>query len=190
MTAQAQHRDSDTPPEPIYADDIIYPSLLPFIVVHLACFAVVFTGITTQAVVTGLVLYWVRIFAIGAGYHRYFSHRSYSTSRTFQFVLALLSQTSGQKSVLWWAAKHRHHNLHSVTSEDVHSSERNGFWYSHQAWTVSSKHDTADLRRVADFSGFPELMWLHRHERLPALLPALLAFLIGGWPGLVVGFFW
>ena len=93
-------------------------------------------------------LYWLRIFAIGAGYHRYFSHRAYSTSRAFQFVLAFLSQTTAQKSVLWWAAKHRHHHLHSDTEHDVHSPRHNGFIYSHVGWIFSRKHDDPDLAKV------------------------------------------
>ena len=93
--------------------DIIYPSAGPFVLVHLACFAAFWTGVTTSALVLGIALYWIRIFAIGAGYHRYFSHRAYDTSRAFQFILAVLSQSTSQKSVLWWAAKHREHHLHS-----------------------------------------------------------------------------
>ncbi|MBV8185315.1 MAG: hypothetical protein JOY76_11590, partial [Hyphomicrobiales bacterium] len=96
-------------------DDIVYPSAVPFVIVHVVCLAAIWTGVTWGAVATGIGLYWLRIFSIGAGYHRYFSHRSYSTSRIFQFVLAFMSQTTPQKSVLWWAAKHRHHHLHSDT---------------------------------------------------------------------------
>src|SRR6266568_9383598 len=92
-------------------DDIVYPSTIAFVLVHLACFAAIWTGITWQAVAICVALFWLRIFFIGAGYHRYFSHRSYATSRAFQFVLAVLSQSTAQKSVLWWAAKHRHHHL-------------------------------------------------------------------------------
>ena len=101
-------------------DDIMYPSAIPFVLIHLGCFAAIWTGITLEAIALCVGLYWLRIFAIGAGYHRYFSHRSYSTSRAFQFVLAVVSQSTAQKSVLWWAAKHRHHHLHSDTAEDVH----------------------------------------------------------------------
>ncbi len=95
--------------------------------VHLACLAAIWTGITWQAVAICIALYWLRMFAIGAGYHRYFSHRAFSTSRAFQFMLALLSQSTAQKSVLWWAAKHRHHHLHSDTERDVHSPRHKGF---------------------------------------------------------------
>ena len=172
------------------SDDIVYPSAVPFVLAHLACFAVFWTGVTWQALAIGVALYWLRIFAIGAGYHRYFSHRAYSTSRPFQFILAFLAQTSAQKSVLWWAAKHRHHHLHSDTAQDVHSPRHKGFFYSHVGWIFARRHDATDLTKVADLAAHPELMWLHKHELLPAVTVAVLCLLVGGWPGLVVGFFW
>jgi stearoyl-CoA desaturase (Delta-9 desaturase) len=171
-------------------DDIAYPSAIPFVLVHLACLAAFWTGISWQSIVIGVALYWLRMFTIGAGYHRHFSHRAYSTSRTFQFVLALLSQSTAQKSVLWWAAKHRHHHLHSDTERDVHSPRHKGFFYSHLGWLFARRHDATDLVKVADLARYPELMWLHKHELVPPILLALLCFLVGGWPGLVVGFFW
>ena len=171
-------------------DDIIFPSALPFLSVHLACFAAIWSGVTWQSVVLCASLYWLRIFAIGAGYHRYFSHHAYSTSRAFQFVLAFLSQTSAQKSVLWWAAKHRQHHLHSDTSRDVHSPRRHGFIYSHMGWIFVRKHSPTDLAKVADLARYPELRWLHKFEQLPAVALALACLLVAGWSGLVVGFFW
>jgi Fatty-acid desaturase len=123
------------------------------------------------------------MFAITAGYHRYFSHRSYATSRLFQFVLAFLAQSTAQKSVLWWAAKHRHHHLHSDTPQDVHSPRHKGFFYSHVGWIFYRQHDLADLVKVADFSSFPELRWLHRFEQLPAVILAALCYLVAGWSG-------
>jgi stearoyl-CoA desaturase (delta-9 desaturase) len=171
-------------------DDIIYPSTIPFILVHLGCFAAIWTGVTWQALAICITLYWLRIFAIGAGYHRYFSHRSYSTSRAFQFVLAFMSQTTTQKSVIWWASKHRHHHLYSDTGHDVHSPRHHGFIYSHLGWIFSRKHDEPDFAKVSDLTRYPELMWLHKFEVLPAVLLAGLCFLLAGWSGLVVGFLW
>jgi len=170
--------------------DIIYPSIIPFLLVHVTGIAAIWTGITPTAVALCVALYWLRIFAIGAGYHRYFSHRAYATSRAFQFVLAVLSQSTAQKSVLWWAVKHRHHHLHSDTEADVHSPLRKGFLYSHIGWVFTREHDEADLAKIADFARYPELMWLHKHELVPAVVLAVLCFVIGGWSGLVVGFFW
>ena len=170
--------------------DIVYPSAIPFVLVHLACIAVLWTGITWQSVAIGAGLYWLRIFAIGAGYHRYFSHRAYSTSRAFQFALAVLSQSTAQKSVLWWAAKHRHHHLHSDTEHDIHSPRHQGFVYSHLGWIFARKHESTDLVKVADFARYPELVWLHRFELVPASVLALICFAVAGGQGLVVGFFW
>jgi stearoyl-CoA desaturase (delta-9 desaturase) len=180
-------RTSDAPDE---HDDIMYPSTLPFILLHVSSVAAFWSGITWQAVAICVTLYWLRMFAITAGYHRYFSHRSYSTSRLFQFVLAFLAQSTAQKSVLWWAAKHRHHHLHSDTPHDVHSPRHKGFFYSHVGWIFFRQHDLTDLVKVADFASFPELRWLHRFEQLPAVMLAALCFWIAGWSGLVVGFVW
>jgi stearoyl-CoA desaturase (Delta-9 desaturase) len=181
--------NADTDADDVH-DDIIYPSTIPFILVHLGCFAAIWTGVTWQALAICITLYWLRIFAIGAGYHRYFSHRSYSTSRAFQFVLAFMSQTTTQKSVIWWASKHRHHHLYSDTGHDVHSPRHHGFIYSHLGWIFSRKHDEPDFAKVSDLTRYPELMWLHKFEVLPAVLLAGLCFLLAGWSGLVVGFLW
>lgn len=171
-------------------DDIMYPSALPFILLHVSSVAAFWSGVTWQAIAICVTLYWLRMFAITAGYHRYFSHRAYATSRLFQFVLAFLAQSTAQKSVLWWAAKHRHHHLHSDTAEDVHSPRHKGFFYSHVGWIFYRQHDLTDLVKVADFAAFPELRWLHRFEQLPAVVLAALCFWIAGWSGLVVGFVW
>src|SRR3954463_11327076 len=74
--------------------DIIYPSVVPFLSVHIACVAAIWSGVTWQAIVIGVALYWLRMFAICGGYHRHFSHRAYSTGRVFQFILAFLAQSS------------------------------------------------------------------------------------------------
>ncbi|HVI91932.1 MAG TPA: acyl-CoA desaturase [Dongiaceae bacterium] len=170
-------------------DEILYSTIFPFVLVHLACVAVIWSGVTWQAAVLGFTLYWLRMFGIGAGYHRYFSHRAYSTGRVFQFILACLAQSSAQKSVLWWAEKHRHHHLYSDLPQDVHSPRQKGFLYSHVGWIFARGHDGTDLAKIKDFARYPELMWLHRLEQLPAVILAGLCFLIAGWPGLVVGFF-
>jgi stearoyl-CoA desaturase (Delta-9 desaturase) len=177
------HIDSDH-------DDIMYPDLVPFLTVHLGCIAAIWTDVTWQAIAIGVVLYWLRMFAITGGYHRYFSHRAYATSRVFQFVLAFLAQSSAQKSVLWWAAKHRHHHLHSDTEQDTHSPRHKGFVYSHAGWIFYRRHDATDLVKVADFASYPELMWLHRLEIWPAVVLGALCFFVAGWSGLVVGFLW
>ena len=172
-----------------YHDDIIYPNTAAFIFVHLAPLAAIWTGVTTTSVILAITLYVARMFGITAGYHRYFSHRSFKTSRVGQFLLAFLAMSSAQKSVLWWAALHRHHHRHSDQEDDVHSPLHRGFWYSHVGWIFDKKHDTTRLDEVPDLAKYPELMFLDRHQLIPAIVLAIACFLIDGWSGLLIGFF-
>jgi stearoyl-CoA desaturase (delta-9 desaturase) len=137
-----------------------------------------------------LCLYLVRMFGITAGFHRYFSHRSFKTSRVGQFALAFLAQSSAQSGVLWWASRHRDHHRHSDTAEDVHSPRRFGFLFAHVGWVYSRTRGRADYSNVRDLSAYPELVWLDRHIHLPAAVLAAGCLWLGGWPGLIVGFFW
>ena len=171
-------------------DDIIYPETFAFLLVHLACLGALWTGVNATSVAIAVSLYLIRMFSITAGFHRYFSHRSFKTSRVFQFVLAFMSQTSAQKGVLWWSAKHREHHRHSDTELDVHSPGQKGFWFAHLGWIFSRSRQAADYRVIPDLTRYPELVWLDRYDKVPAFLMALGAFLVAGWPGLVVGFFW
>ena len=170
-------------------DDIIYPHTVPFVLVHLTCLAAFWTGVTLEAVIIAIVLYLARMWALTGGYHRYFSHRSYKTSRAFQFFMALLAQTSAQRGVIWWSAMHRHHHLHSDTPEDTHSPRHMGFLRAHMGWIFMPKRYKANLDLVPDLLRYPELVWLDKHTYLPAIVLAVLVFLIAGWPGLIVGFF-
>lgn len=173
-----------------FHDDIIHPSPVPFVIVHLVCLAAIWTDVTATALWICLAFYVIRMFGITAGYHRYFSHRSFKTGRVFQFVLAWIAQASAQRGALWWAAKHRHHHRHSDTPDDVHSPRHRGFWYSHLGWIFTNEHDATDFDAVPDLTKYPELVWLEKHDKWPAVSFALVAFLIGGWPGVIVGFFW
>ncbi|MEX2529016.1 MAG: fatty acid desaturase [Gemmatimonadota bacterium] len=170
-------------------NDIVYPEVLPFVLMHVAALGVFWSGFTVTSIVLCVTFYLVRMWAITAGFHRYFSHRSYKTSRWFQFVLAFLGQMSAQRGVLWWAVLHRHHHRHSDTPEDVHSPVHTGFWHSHFGWLFNPEKNQADYSGIQDFYRYPELRWLNRHQHFPALLLAIFCLAVGGWPGLFVGFF-
>ncbi|HEX5059524.1 MAG TPA: acyl-CoA desaturase [Kofleriaceae bacterium] len=108
--------------------------------------------------------YAVRMFAITAGYHRYFSHRTFKTSRVFQFILAVLGMTAAQQGPLWWAAHHRRHHKYSDMPEDIHSPRQRGFIWSHMQWFVAKRHKATDYERIKDFAKYPELRWLNDHD--------------------------
>jgi stearoyl-CoA desaturase (Delta-9 desaturase) len=170
-------------------EQVNWPHSIPFVLAHVACLAAVFTGVPWTSVVLFGVLYSVRSLFVTAGYHRYFSHRSYKLNRFWQAVFAFQAQASAQKGVLWWAAKHRQHHRHADTPLDVHSP-RQGFVWSHVGWILCDQHKATDYETVKDLARYPELRWLNRHDRIAAIAYGVGAFLIGGWSGLVVGFFW
>jgi len=157
----------------------VFPPATSFVLLHVGALSVLFVPFDRQLWVWFAASYLVRMFGITAGYHRYFSHRSYRLGRAAQFALAVLAQTSGQKGVLWWAAHHRDHHRHSDRPGDVHSP-RHGFWWSHVGWILSSRHDTYDPARVADFGRFPELRWLDRYHWVPLVLFGGALWLAGG----------
>jgi len=170
-------------------DTIDWWTSVPFIGTHLACLAAIWTGVSWRVVALCVALYVIRMFAITAGYHRYFSHRSYRTSRVFQFVLACIGASAMQKGPLWWAAHHRHHHQHSDQEDDIHSPEQRGFWWSHVGWMLSNRYDETRFRLIQDFAKYPELTWLNRYPYIPGILLATGCYSVLGWQGLVWGFF-
>ncbi len=162
---------------------------LPFLSLHLGCLAIFFVSATSLGVVLCAGLYFVRMFGITAGYHRYFSHHSYKTSRWFQFVLACLGCSAMQKGPLWWTAHHREHHRHSDTAQDPHSPRTKSFWWSHIGWILSKDYEETNWPEIRDWSRYPELRWLNRNHWLPGFVLAVICFLVGGWTGLVWGFF-
>jgi stearoyl-CoA desaturase (Delta-9 desaturase) len=170
-------------------EQVNWPHSIPFVLAHGACLAAVFTGVPWTALVLFGILFGGRSLFVTAGYHRYFAHRSYTLNRFWQAVFAFQAQASAQKGVLWWAAKHRQHHRYADTPLDVHSP-RQGLLWSHVGWIVCDKHKATDYGIVKDFARYPELRWLNRHDRVAPVMYGVAAFLIGGWPGLVVGFFW
>ena len=167
----------------------VSPKIIPFILMHIACLAVFFVGISLPAVLLCIGLYMVRMFALTAGYHRYFAHRAFKTSRFFQFVLALIGTTAVQKGPLWWAAHHRQHHKYTDQEGDIHSPVTDGFWWSHIGWVISTKYDPTDFKGIKDFARYPELRWINKYHLIPAIALAVLCFLLGGWQWLVWGFF-
>ena len=121
------------------------------------------------------------MFFITGGYHRYFAHKTYKTSRFFQFIIAFFAQTSYQKGALWWAAHHRIHHRYSDKPEDPHSKKIYGFWYSHVGWIVGPDYKKTEFEEIKDFSKFPELIWLNKNHHICPWILAVIVYLTGGY---------
>ncbi len=183
-------------------DKVDWIRCIPFIILHLGCFGVIWTGWSWFAVWAAVALYFLRMFAVTGIYHRYFSHKTYSTSRGGQLFLALWGATTVQRGGLWWAYHHRHHHQHSDQEEDAHSPHVHGFWWSHIGWITSRRNFPTDYSKVKDLAKYPELVWLNRFDTVVPFLFAFAMFGFGklleiyapglgtnGWQMLVWGFF-
>jgi len=173
--------------------NLSFPGIL-FVLVHVACLAVFWTGINLELVALCAFMFFTRKFGITGAFHRYFSHRSYKTSRPFQFFLAFLGGAAAQKGALWWAAQHRHHHKHSDTDQDLHSAKLEGFYWSHVGWVLSKEYEEYDSNSVRDLNKYPELVWLDKYIFIPPVAAGTFCFVVGhflgnAWGGLVVGFF-
>ena len=154
-------------------EKIEFRDSLPFWGVHAACLLAFWTGVSWTALITCVLAYYIRMFGVTAVYHRYFSHRTYKTSRPVQFALALLGTSAVQKGPLWWAAHHRHHHRHADTEKDIHPPTVMGFWWSHVGWILANKYMATKMDAIRDFAKFPELRLLNRYHMLP---PVALGF--------------
>jgi stearoyl-CoA desaturase (delta-9 desaturase) len=162
---------------------------LPFWGVHvLAIIGLALLGFSWSGLALCAALYVPRMFFVTGAYHRYFSHRSYKTSRAFQLVLALGAMGTAQKGVLWWAAHHRVHHKKSDAPGDLHSVKQSGFWWAHMGWILARDLEGTDGSRIRDFSKYPELVWLDRWWFVPPVAVGVVTFLIGGFFALIWGF--
>lgn len=166
-----------------------WPSMIFIGGTHLiAILAPFWIEITQEGIFILFVLYLINTFGITVGYHRYFSHKSFTTSRLFQFILALLAQSATQNGVLWWAEKHRLHHRYSDTKDDVHSPVTQGFFYGHCGWLFILANAEKKYTLVKDLERFPELRWLDKYDQLPTIILGIIILMTSGWSGFVIGF--
>jgi stearoyl-CoA desaturase (delta-9 desaturase) len=105
-----------------------------------------------------LLMYFITgCLGITLSYHRQLTHRSFTTPKWLERVLAYCGVMAVQGDPLEWVSCHRYHHLHCETPLDPHSVYE-GFWWSHMGWllddraTQSRVHDTSNAtgaRRAA-----------------------------------------
>jgi stearoyl-CoA desaturase (delta-9 desaturase) len=174
--------DTEAGAESLPADDqkkVDWPRILPLVIMHVMCLGVIWVGWSWTAVSIALGLYLVRMFAITAFYHRYFSHKAFKTNRFWQFIFGALGNSTVQRGPLWWASHHRHHHRYTDQAEDVHSPSRHGFWWSHIGWLTSRSNFATKTRYVKEWARFPELRWINRFDTVIPILLAVTLFVLG-----------
>ncbi|TDR22691.1 Delta-9 acyl-phospholipid desaturase [Marinicella litoralis] len=161
-------------------DAIDWTRIIPFIAIHLACLFVFVVGFSWTAFMVCLFTYVIRMFSITAFYHRYFSHKTFKTSRLVQFIFAAIGATATQRGPIWWAAHHRHHHIHADSEHDTHSP-KHGFWHSHLKWFLMKKNFPTKSQYVNDLKKYPELNFIDRFDILFPILLAVALYVLGGY---------
>ena len=151
----------------------------PYVGLHLACLMAPIVGFSWIACSLAFVLYLMRMFFITGFYHRYFSHRTFKTSRIAQYIFAVLACTAAQRGPLWWSSHHRHHHVSTDTLDDPHSPQVGGLFHSHVGWFLLKKNIPTRPKYIKDFDLFPEIQWLEKNDLLPFVFLGVVLFIAG-----------
>jgi stearoyl-CoA desaturase (delta-9 desaturase) len=152
-------------------------------VFHLAAVAGLLTAPpTAKALIVGAVLYVFRGFGITVGYHRYFTHESFRTSRPVAFFLALGGGLAGQGTASWWTYRHRMHHRYTDRVGDPHSPKIDGFFHAHIGWLFRrSTPDAWDGENALRNEWPIELRLLDRWIPMLFFGQGIVLYAIGGW---------
>lgn len=154
-----------------------------YVLIHLLCVGIFFIPFTLKSLVIAFISYLIGMWGLEVCTHRYFSHKSFKTTRFFQFALALVGGVTGQRGVLWWVSRHRQHHMHADEAMDPQSpiinSWNNSLWFSQFGWPIARENSGIDLTKVRDWCEFPEIVLISRYYFLPPFFAAVLMFSLG-----------
>src|SRR5262249_35076557 len=108
-------------------------------------------------------------FSVCAGYHRFFSHKSYECSRPVQALFAFFGAMAAQNSILSWSSDHRIHHHYVDRDWDPYNIQR-GFWWAHFLWIFYQAPSAASRDNVADLRANPIVRAQERWNRLLVVL--------------------
>ncbi|EPQ59730.1 hypothetical protein GLOTRDRAFT_34332 [Gloeophyllum trabeum ATCC 11539] len=108
-----------------------------------------------------LFYYFFNMTGITAGYHRLWSHRSYTASLPLQYLLACAGSGAVQGSIRFWARLHRAHHRYTDTSMDPYSAHL-GFWHSHFGWMLLKPRVRPGRVEAGDLQNNGVITWQHR----------------------------
>lgn len=132
-----------------------------------------------KMITASVILLYLTGLSITAGYHRFYSHRSFKTNSIIEGILLFFGSMAGQGSALRWSFDHRLHHAYVDTDEDPYSIKK-GFWYAHFLW-IMDKPKEIDPKVVPDLMKNPLVQFQHKHAGFLMLFTNVLAFFFVGW---------
>ncbi len=146
-----------------------------------------------------LVFYLFTGFGITVGFHRYFTHQSFTATRPAKIGLAIAGSMAVQGSLISWVATHRRHHAFSDREGDPHSPNLDGedgvkgilkgLWHGHLGWLFDPEQTSAE-RWAPDLLKDKTMVRIDRAFPYLSLatfaLPPLIALMITGSFGTAV----
>lgn len=104
---------------------------------------------------------WIIIGKVGGevGYHRYFAHRSFKTSKWKERTLLILGSLMMMGSSISWVGTHRTHHAKADTEEDPHSLHHQ-HWL--KVWAIEWKPFLIKRSMIYDSLKDPWQIFIHR----------------------------
>ena len=177
----------------------------PFAALALGIYLATASGIGATWLDLGIALgfFVVTSHGITIGYHRYFTHRSFTAMRPLRIALAIAGSMAVEGTVTSWVADHRRHHAHSDHVGDPHSPWRfgtgpraltKGLWWAHVGWLFADV-ESSRSRFAPDLEADTDIVRINRLFPLWAAIsllgPAVLGGLIGGtWTAALSAFLW
>lgn len=162
------------------------PQTIGFIIIHLvAIWGLLSTPFQMSYLPYIIVLYFFKFFGFSGIHHRYFSHKAFKTSRSFQFILSVWANCTFMRGPHRFASGHRHHHRYSDTTNDLHSP-KNGLWRGWMGWFLDKSYHESNLGSVEDLNKFPELKMSNHLYAAPWIVSNIIIYWLGG----LSAFFW
>lgn len=130
-----------------------------------------------QGILVGYVLgYLITLIGISIGYHRYFTHRAFKTTKFFEWTFVITGSLAFLGPVVGWSGIHRLHHANSDTEHDPHSP-RNGFL---KSWLHIFANKNVPIRYVSDLLRNPILKLQHQQYFLVIAIYFILMYTLLG----------
>jgi stearoyl-CoA desaturase (delta-9 desaturase) len=142
-------------------------------------------GIFWEDLALCAVMYMATGLAITAGYHRYYSHRTYECARPVRIWWLLFGAAAVENSALCWSSDHRDHHRFVDSEKDPYDIMKGIFW-AHMGWIFfrDLRTEAERFANAPDLRADPLVRWQHRWYLAIAIgvslgVPALAGLLTG-----------
>jgi stearoyl-CoA desaturase (delta-9 desaturase) len=127
-----------------------------------------YTNLDLNKIIFHVSYLFLGVLFFNAGWHRYFVHKSFKTSKWFQFILYFFGSMTFIGSLIEWIDDHRNHHLFLNTEKDP-TNRTKGWLYSHLGWSWHYR----ELSNKKLFLN-PFLEHVHKYKNIYPLLSAFI----------------